>query len=216
MSIGKILCYARDVRTVDPRARLVALAVQRGESLAGLSRLLGRSHAYLQQWVARGSPRALAERDRRVLADYFGVAETELGAAAAATWRVPRLDVAASAGAGAMPAGEAVLGLDVVPVELARALGLSDGHASIIRVAGDSMAPGLVDGDRLLIDETSRAPDARGGVYVVRIDGVLLVKRVRRAGGGLAVSSDNPAAPPLPAGAPAVIGKAVWQMRMPA
>ena len=203
------------MKIVDPRRRLQEVATAQGESLAGLSRLIGRSHAYLQQWVARGTPRVLTERDRRVLADYLGVAETELGAAAAATWRVRRLDVAASAGPGAAVEGEALLGLDIVSVALARSLGVREGAASIIRVNGDSMAPGLVDGDRLLIDEASRTPDAKGGVYVVRIDGVLLVKRVRRGARRLSVSSDNPDAPVLPAGAPEVIGRAVWQMRAP-
>lgn len=203
------------MQIVDPRRRLTALAAARGESLAGLSRLLGRSHAYLQQWVTRGSPRVLAPRDRRVLADYLCVSEAELGGDPPTGWRVPRLDVAASAGPGATVGDEALLGLDMVPIELARALGLTDGHAAIIRVVGDSMAPGLVDGDRLLIDETARAPDSKGGVYVVRIDGVLLVKRVRRAGRRLLASSDNPAAPALPEGVVEVIGRAVWQMRAP-
>ena len=195
--------------------RLLDLASARGESLAGLSALLGRGENYLQQWVRRGSPRMLAERDRRVLADYLGVPETELGADAATTWRIPRLDVAASAGSGAAVSGEPLLGLDVVSVELARALGLREGRSSVIQVRGDSMAPGLTDGDRLLIDEASRTPDARGGVYVVRIDGGLLVKRVRRDGRRLVVTSDNPDAPMLPAGEVTVIGKAVWQMRVP-
>ena len=213
MSIGKILCYGTSVKVSDPRRRLTELAAARGESLAALSRLLGRSHAYLQQWVSRGSPRVLTERDRRVLADYLGVAETELGAERATTLRVPRLDVAASAGPGAAVDGEALLGLDVMPVALMRALGVREGQASVIRVAGDSMAPGLVDGDRLLIDEASRTPHARGGVYVVRIDGVLLVKRVRREGRRLLASSDNPDALPVPVGPVEVIGRAVWQMR---
>lgn len=203
------------MKVIDPRRRLVELACDRGESLSALSRLLGRSHAYLQQWIARGTPRVLAERDRRVLADYLGVPETELGAAAAATWRVPRLDVAASAGPGAAVDREALLGLDVISIELARSLALKEGRASVIRVRGDSMTPGLVDGDRLLIDEASRTPDARGGVYVVRIDGALLVKRVRRVGRRLEATSDNPDAPPVSGGAVELIGKAVWQMRVP-
>ena len=215
MSTRKIVCYGRRMKIVDPRARLVAAAAERGESLVALSALLGRGANYLQQWVTKGSPRVLSERDRRVLADYLGVAETELGAAAATAWRVRRLDVAASAGPGAAVEGEALLGLDVVPTALARSLGLKEGAASIIRVAGDSMAPGLIDGDRLLIDEASRAPDAKGGVYVVRIDGVLLVKRVRRGARGLIVSSDNADAAAVPAGVPQVIGRAVWQMRAP-
>lgn len=203
----------RPVRTVDPRRRLGELAAEQGESLAALSRLLGRNDAYLQQWMTRGSPRVLGERDRRVLADYLGVAEVELGGAPAALLKVPRLDVAASAGPGTVTDGEALLGLDSFPAELVRALGVRDGAASVIRVSGDSMAPGLADGDRLLIDAGNRAPDAKGGVYVVRIDGVLLVKRVRREGRRLVVTSDNPEAAAVPTGAVEVVGRAVWQMR---
>lgn len=179
--------------------------------------MLGRGPAYLQQWVRYGSPRRLAERDRRVLADFFGVAETLLGGEPAApTVRIPRLDVAASAGPGAIAEDEAVLGLDTMTAAFARSLGVRDGHAAIIRVAGDSMAPRLLDGDRLLIDQASRSPDARGGVYVIRVDGALLVKRVRRFGGRLIAESDNPLASPVSGGAIEVIGRAVWQMRRPA
>ena len=201
----------------DPREQLLVLAAGRGESLAALSAMIGRNINYLQQWVRRGSPRALAERDRRMLANFFGVSESALGAEPSPRegWRVPLLDVAASAGAGATVGDEAVLGVDLVPVELARSLGLSEGQASIIRVVGDSMAPGLLDGDRLLVDEASRAPDAKGGVYVIRVDGVLLVKRVRRQGRRLVATSDNPAAPSVPDGSIDVIGRAVWQMRKP-
>ncbi|WP_375391276.1 helix-turn-helix transcriptional regulator [uncultured Sphingomonas sp.] len=200
--------------TGDPRERLRALAGERGDSLAALSAMLGRSHAYLQQWITRGSPKLLTERDRRALADYFGVDEAALGGPpTVAAWRAPRLDVAASAGPGALIDDEAALGASAVPPELARALGLQRGRAAIIRVRGDSMAPGLADGDELLVDEASSSPDARGGVYVVRLDGVLLVKRVRRGARGYVVTSDNPDAPPVGAGDVQVIGRAVWQMR---
>lgn len=200
----------------DPRARLLDLAAARGDSLVALSTMLGRNAAYLNQWVRRGTPRVLAERDRRVLCDYFGVAETALGGPATRTgWRVPRLDVAASAGPGAVNEAEAVLGAGVVAPELARSLGLTEGRASVIRVRGDSMAPGLMDGDQLLVDETATRPDARGGIYVIRLDGALLVKRVRRGRGRLEVSSDNPAAAPVGEGTIEVIGRVVWQMRAP-
>lgn len=189
---------------------------EQGSSLAGLSAMLGRGPAYLQQWVRYGRPRALAEQDRRRLAQFFGVPETELGGEPRSEpLRVPRLDVAASAGPGAYVEGETVLGTELIAPELARSLGLRPGQASIIRVAGDSMAPGLLDGDRLLIDVGNRAPDAAGGIYVVRIDDTLLVKRVRRAGRKLSVTSDNPAAAAVPDGKVEVIGRAVWQMRAP-
>lgn len=204
------------MRSDDPRARLETLAGEASTSLAALSRMLGRGPAYLQQWVRYGTPRALAERDRRMLANFFGVPQVELGGEAEeGVFRIPRLDVAASAGPGSLVGNEALLGLDTVTVEFARALGLREGQAAIIRVVGDSMAPGLLDGDRLLIDQASRTPDARGGVYVIRLDGALMVKRVRRSGGGLIAASDNPAAPPLPDAPIEVIGRAVWQMRQP-
>ena len=193
------------------------MAAAQPVSLAALSGMIGRNPAYLQQWVRYGSPRVLAERDRRMLANYFGVGEAELGAeeGAPAAWRVPRLDVAASAGPGALPEGELVLGVDEVAPGLARSLGLREGAAAIIRVAGDSMAPGLLDGDRLLVDQTARTPDAKGGVYVIRVDGALLVKRVRRGREGLVATSDNPDAAPVPDAPIEVIGRAVWQMRAP-
>ena len=201
---------------IDPRVRLEALAVARRVSLAALSGMIGRGPAYLQQWVRYGRPRALGERDRELLASFFGVSEVELGASPRpAPWRVPRLDVVASAGPGADVENEIVIGTEVIAPDLARSLGLREGATSIVRVAGDSMAPGLMDGDRLLIDEAGRTPDGGGGVYVIRIEGALFVKRVRREGRQLVASSDNPAAAPLPAGAIEVVGRAVWQMRSP-
>lgn len=198
-----------------PSDRVQALAAARGDSLAALSRMLGRNANYLQQWIRKGSPHALAERDRRALADYFGVEEAALGGpqVRAGGWRARRLDVAASAGPGALNGDEMEVGAAAIPPELARSLGLKPGRASIIRVSGTSMAPGLMDGDELLVDEAKRSPDARGGVFVVRLDGELLVKRVRRIGGQLEVTSDNPEAGPVGPGAPEVVGQVVWQMR---
>ena len=42
-----------------------------------------------------------------------------------------------------------------------------------------------------------------------------MVKRVRKGERGLVVTSDNPAAPPVPDEPIAVIGRVVWQMRLP-
>ena len=66
----------------DPREALMRLASERGVSLAALSAMLGRNVAYLQQFVGRGSPKRLAEEDRRALAAFFGVEERVLGGAA--------------------------------------------------------------------------------------------------------------------------------------
>ncbi len=64
----------------DGRAALARLIAERGEDYAGLSRLLGRNPAYIQQFIKRGSPRRLAESDRRNPRRYFGVDEAVLGA----------------------------------------------------------------------------------------------------------------------------------------
>ena len=204
------------METIDPRGRLTALAAARGDSLAALSAMLGRNAAYLQQFVARGSPRRLADDDRRRLADYFGVDEVELGAAPG--WRpfmLPRLAIAASAGPGAFVDGEIAIGAAAIDPALATRLGLREGQAAIVRVRGDSMEPGLVDGDLIVVDRARRLLDARGAVFVVRIDDAVMVKRVSRARAGLAVVSDNPAAPPVPDGPVEVIGRVVWLMREP-
>ena len=81
----------------DGRTALARLIGERGEDYAGLSRLIGRNAAYIQQFIKRGTPRRLAEADRRILARYFGVAEAMLGAPdtepGPGLRPVPRLDV---------------------------------------------------------------------------------------------------------------------------
>ena len=52
----------------DPRSVLERLCAERGEDFAGLSRMLGRNPAYIQQFVRRGVPKRLKEEERRKLA----------------------------------------------------------------------------------------------------------------------------------------------------
>jgi hypothetical protein len=204
----------------DARARLVDLARTRGVSLSALSAMLGRNAAYLQQFVRKGSPRKLEETDRRTLATFFGVDEGELGAPSAirpaeqaSDWiDIPRLALGASAGPGTLPLDEAASGQLRFSQRWLRKLGLDPAFLSVIEVAGDSMEPGLRDGDEILVD---RRPGAwRDGVHVVRIDEVLLVKRLERgAAGMIRVISDNPAYPRSERAAAdvAVIGRVVWK-----
>lgn len=66
--------------TDDVRRTLEALIEARGLSFAGVSQLLGKNPSYVQQFIRRGSPKRLDERDRRLLAQFFGVSEQQLGA----------------------------------------------------------------------------------------------------------------------------------------
>lgn len=209
----------------DARAALQRLVEEKGEDYAGLSRLIGRNPAYVQQYIKRGSPRRLAEGDRRLLARYFGVNETLLGAPEAAQpveaglVRVPQLDVGASAGAGAFDGEErAASHIAFDPGWLRRVARGSPEQLSIIRVAGDSMAPTLADGDEILVDRGDAAARVRDGIYVLRIDDALVVKRLalNPAARTASIRSDNPAYPGWPdcdLAAIELVGRVVWAGR---
>src|SRR3954447_25880162 len=94
----------------DPRLVLERLCVERREDFAGLSRMLGRNPAYIQQFVRRGVPKRLKEEERRKLARYFAISESLIGGppeaapASDGLVSVKRHPVAASAGPGSFVA----------------------------------------------------------------------------------------------------------------
>lgn len=204
------------------REALAALIADRREDYASLSRLLGRNPAYIQQYVKRGTPRRLAETDRATLARYFGVEESLLGGPPPRPRtdmvQVPRRALGASAGPGAMADEEGRAAAIGFPPALLRELGVSPSASlSLIRVRGDSMQPTLHDGDDILVDEGDAADHLRDGVYVLRAEGVLLVKRLAlHPGGGLSVLSDNQAAAQwtdLDRRSIEIVGRVVWAGR---
>ena len=208
-----------------PRARLLALSQERGVSLAALSELLDRNSSYLQQFIRKGSPRKLEEQDRATLARFLGVGEEELREAQensyvkllrqreSGEWvEVPRLDLGASAGPGALPEGEAAFDTFRFSRRWLDEQSLARASLSAIRVEGDSMEPLLNDGDEILVDRAPRA--FRDGIHVVRLGETLMVKRVASAGAGrVALLSQNFAYPPVEVAADEVeiIGRVVWK-----
>ncbi|WP_206239462.1 S24 family peptidase [Novosphingobium terrae] len=216
------------MNSTDPRNRLVELARERGTSLAALSELIGRNTTYIQQFVRKGSPRKLEEGDRRTLARFFGIAESQLGGVEdksslldlkreTSAWvDVPRLALDASAGPGALPeamvVGEKPFGHFRYARRWLRGQGLDPAHLSAIAVAGDSMEPALHDGDEILVDLRPR--DWGDGVHVLRLGETLLVKRLAfRQPGQVHVISENPRYAPydLPLEEVAIIGRVVWK-----
>lgn len=214
----------------DPRAALDRLIAERGENYADLSRLIGRNPAYIQQFIKRGTPRKLDEEDRRILARYFGVAETALGSVPARVApvtrsrglpmvvAVPRLALGASAGAGSLDEDERAAGVMAFDAQWLRHLGVRPQRASIIRVDGESMAPTLTDGDDIMVDHEDDASRLRDGVYVLRLDGVLMVKRIATGPlrGRFSVLSDNPHYPDwadIDPAMVAIVGRVVWTGR---
>jgi hypothetical protein len=184
------------------REELDRLIQQRRLGYSEISRLLGRNAAYIQQFIKRGSPRKLDDADRRLLARFFGVDEQVLGGPPPALRdglvEVPMLNVDASAGFGAVAESESAhtrFGFDERWLaRLTRAKGTS---LSIINVAGDSMEPTLSSGDEVLVDASDQSSRLRDGIYVLRADDALVVKRVTLKPGGrkITISSDNPAYP---------------------
>lgn len=191
----------------DPRLVLERLCAERGEDFAGLSRMLGRNSAYIQQFVRRGVPKRLKEEERRKLAGYFSISETLLGGppesdrTSSGLVSVKRHPVRVSAGPGALVAEEPGKPSFAFEDRWLKALTASPpSKLSIVRVEGDSMAPTLNSGDDILVDLGDSTEQLRDGIYVLRVDDSVVVKRLalnptRRR---VTVRSDNPAYPDWP------------------
>ncbi|HET7604493.1 MAG TPA: S24 family peptidase [Sphingomicrobium sp.] len=209
----------------DPRAVLERLCIERGEDFAGLSRMLGRNAAYIQQFVRRGVPKRLKEDERRKLARYFAVPEALLGGPPESEQRpgglvsVKRHPVRVSAGPGAVVTEE--LGKPCFAFDERWLKGLTASQPSklsIVRVEGDSMAPTLNAGDDILVDLGDAGERLRDGIYVLRIDDAVVVKRLalNPTGRRVTVQSDNPAYPDWPDCSLAdikPIGRVIWAGR---
>ena len=209
----------------DPRKVLERLCAERGEDFAGLSRLLGKNPAYIQQFIRRGTPRRLREDERRTLARYFSIPESMLGGrdddaeVQPGMIAISRSAVRASAGPGAIPAGEEGQPYFAFDRRWLKALtGASAEHLSIIRVEGDSMAPTLNAGDDILVDLGDCGDRLRDGIYVLRTDDALVVKRLalNPVGRRVTVQSDNPSYADWPdCGLDEIncIGRVIWSGR---
>ena len=204
------------------RTKLDELIRARGDDYLSISRMLGRNAAYIQQFVKRGVPRKLDEEDRRVLSTYFGVSETLLGGqpdavAVNPVVAMPILDLGASAGPGAVAGDETnarSVGMDRVWL---RKISSSPNALSMIRVTGNSMEPTLADGDDIMVDGSDAGSRLRDGIYVIRIDDALMVKRLELGKNkALAVRSNNPDVADLKnvdLARVAIVGRVVWTGR---
>lgn len=177
-----------------------------GESLPGLEKLVAIADAagVTVEWLATGQKSATAA----------SVETTDLTHV-----HVPLFDVTASAGGGGIVTVEVVE--DVVSFKrswLVDELRVKPEDLALVHVEGESMEPTLRPGDLILVNRKDRL--VRDGVYLVRIDDAVLVKRLQRLPGGrLEVVSDNPAYKPFTVsladeGASiAVIGRVIWAGR---
>lgn len=104
---------------------------------------------------------------------------------------IPWLDVAASAGAGALAIDEQADGFLAFQAEWLVRRGINVAAARVLQAKGDSMEPTIRDGDALLVD-TSVDRIIDHAIYVVIYGNMLLVKRVQqKLDGAFILSSDN-------------------------
>ncbi|MEI6158290.1 MAG: helix-turn-helix transcriptional regulator [Roseococcus sp.] len=110
---------------------------------------------------------------------------------------IPRYEARASAGIGTpldpgWVSEKVLFSADFIRKRLRR----KPENLALIECSGDSMEPTLHDGDELLVDTT--ASDLRSGaIYILRVAGALLAKRVQpRLDGTLMIISDNTRYPP--------------------
>ena len=137
--------------------------------------------------------------------------------------QIPRYQVAASAGHGALVETEETSGSYAFNLKWLERRGLKPANLCVISVRGDSMEPRLGDGDLILVDRAQRQI-ADGLAYVMRIGDDLLVKNVQRIDAArIALLSANTLYPPReldleslgpdPSASAEVIGRVVASMQ---
>lgn len=198
---------------VDPRRMLDELIKERGESYASMSRLLSRNPAYIQQFIKRGSPAHLEEGDIARLATHFDVPPEVLGAttpAAAEDQSTIALPVLTCANA-----EDIAQRIRLFDEQWLRTVSRHPDGLSVLVVEGDAMHPTLRDGAEVLIQRCLPHEQLRDGIYAIRADAGLLVRRIaiEPTRNRIAVISDNrlyPTREGVPKRALQVVGRVVW------
>lgn len=106
--------------------------------------------------------------------------------------RLPVMTVEASAGAGAAVMVEEVAEYMSLSRSIVRSLGLTAGEAFVVYARGESMEPLIKGGELLICSYAERHIKAGDGIYLLRLEGDILVKHLQRLPGGkMRVFSEN-------------------------
>ncbi|WP_435642163.1 S24 family peptidase [Micavibrio aeruginosavorus] len=74
---------------------------------------------------------------------------------------------------------------------------LDPDHICVIPAVGETVEPTIKGGEYILVTQAEEHLKPGDGLYVIRLDGDVLVKRLQRVPGGkLAITSDNPSYKP--------------------
>jgi hypothetical protein len=130
---------------------------------------------------------------------------------------LPVYEARVSAGPGVEPEDGAPLNRIAFRADWLRSVTRGNiGDLVVLNVDGDSMEPTLRQGDTVLVDMGQQRPRQKDGIYVIRTDGGLQVKRVAAhpVTGRITIISDNkehyPAFADLPPEDVVVIGRVLW------
>lgn len=166
------------------------------DDYASISALIGKNHAYMQQFIKRGVPKCLKDEDMgkiiqhfSISMDYFGSPEDfpNPGQEAPSFFdsdfdddyvKVNVYDIEAAAGAGSIVENNDVANKLAFKKSWVRSSSnATSDDLAVIMVSGDSMTPTLYDGDHILVDLTQKSI-RNDGIYVLRNDDMILVKRI--------------------------------------
>lgn len=130
--------------------------------------------------------------------------------------RIAKVKARLCAGSGSFETGDDIEAYHLFPSSWLRSKGCSD-QMVLMDIFGASMEPEIKDGDTILVDQSQKDILA-GAVYAVGIDDTIMVKRLEKRPGKLALISENPKYDPiLLAGREMnkirIIGRVVWICR---
>ena len=173
-------------------------------SNAEFARKLGISPSTLQRYSEGSVPRidaaaAIADACAVSLDWLTGKGADKLpGSAEASFVHLPRYDIQASAGHGALVGQQETASYLTVSREWLNRYVSSAAHVVVIEARGDSMEPTVRHGDLLMVEMNVDGDHvAAGGVFVIAVAGMIMVKRLQTMlDGALKISSDNRAYDP--------------------
>jgi phage repressor protein C with HTH and peptisase S24 domain len=205
------------------RARLTQVIESFG-SVVAVAKAVGVSDNAIYKWLAgRGQPSvtnlvALA-RAARVSIEWLATGEESKQSAQAITRAVehgdfifmPRNRIRFSAGRDGILRSDQVVDSIAFRAEwVKKRLSTESRDLLLIEVVGDSMAPTVEDGDLILAD-LAEPRFRQDGIYLLRHDSGLAVKRIqRRPDGKLLIRSDNPKYEAMVVVTVNVIGRVIW------
>jgi phage repressor protein C with HTH and peptisase S24 domain len=205
------------------RSRLTQV-IQSFGSVVALATAVGVSDNAIYKWLAgRGQPSvanlvALA-RAARVSVEWLATGE-EISHSGQAVARaaehgdfifMPRSRIRFSSGREGIMRSEQVVDSVAFRADwIKRVLRADPRDLILIEVTGDSMAPTVEDSDLILAD-LAEPRFRQDGIYLLRHDGGLTVKRIqRRPDGKILVRSDNPKYESMVVPSVKIIGRVVW------